>query len=374
MRTERIRREAPGSGARNQFLRETPCLTWCLMQNLVSRGIGRNGGVLSRGAQAGTGRMERSGPGSRRQASAPALRRRSDRMEVQWPLPRAGPTGSSSGSPPPSSSCSRTRRRGRVAEQQGDRPGRRAQARSSTPTPVRDDRRRRRTRSPCSSTSSAPSASTSRTGYGAQIQALAKDGKITLEVPPDRDPGPVSRPRTNYSSRAGAADVLRGGGARPEPVPGLPERAVHEPAGREHPGLTDAQLSDYAKQVGADKASRVHQGRHVRQVSGRAGHRSQDPGHAHDRASTASASTCRTATSRRSTRSSPRTACSPASERQHLPEPRIRTTIDLWCFAPWSGVSGPASTTTTQPPQIDRSAEASARLWLRKTVSSRSRA
>lgn len=90
--------------------------------------------------------------------------------------------------------------------------------------------------------------------YGTQLQALAKDGKITLEYHPIAILDRYSA-GTNYSSRAGAAAFCVAEENDPSRfLDYLNVLFTNQPA-ENSPGLTDAQLSDYAKQVGADKAA-----------------------------------------------------------------------------------------------------------------------
>ncbi|MGN7861674.1 DsbA family protein [Microbacterium sp. 22303] len=93
------------------------------------------------------------------------------------------------------------------------------------------------------------------TQYGSQLQALAKEDKITLEYHPIAILDRFSQ-GTNYSSRAASAAYAV---AQENPDKFLDYLNIlfeNQPT-ENTPGLTDQQLIDYAKQVGADKAEAV---------------------------------------------------------------------------------------------------------------------
>jgi protein-disulfide isomerase len=88
--------------------------------------------------------------------------------------------------------------------------------------------------------------------FGGDLQKLAKENKITLEYHPIAILDRFSQ-GTNYSSRAAAAAYSV---AQENPDKFLDYLNVlfqNQPT-ENTPGLTDQQLIDYAKQVGADKA------------------------------------------------------------------------------------------------------------------------
>ena len=90
------------------------------------------------------------------------------------------------------------------------------------------------------------------TEYGSTLQSLAKENKITLEYHPIAILDRFSQ-GTNYSSRAAAAAYAV---AQENPDKFLDYLNIlfeNQPT-ENTPGLTDQQLIDYAKQVGADKA------------------------------------------------------------------------------------------------------------------------
>ena len=89
------------------------------------------------------------------------------------------------------------------------------------------------------------------TEYGSTLQSLAKENKITLEYHPIAILDRFSQ-GTNYSSRAAAAAYAV---AQENPDKFLDYLNIlfeNQPT-ENTPGLTDQQLIDYAKQVGADK-------------------------------------------------------------------------------------------------------------------------
>ncbi|WP_251445580.1 MULTISPECIES: DsbA family protein [unclassified Microbacterium] len=90
------------------------------------------------------------------------------------------------------------------------------------------------------------------TQFGADLQKLAKEDKITLEYHPIAILDRFSQ-GTNYSSRAAAASYAV---AQENPDKFLDYLNIlfeNQPT-ENTPGLTDQQLIDFAKQVGADKA------------------------------------------------------------------------------------------------------------------------
>ncbi|MGN8026930.1 DsbA family protein [Microbacterium sp. 22242] len=89
--------------------------------------------------------------------------------------------------------------------------------------------------------------------YGGQLQTLAKDGKITLEYHPIAILDRYSA-GTNYSSRAAAASYCVAESNSDKFLDYLNILFKNQPE-ENSPGLTDAQLTDYATQVGADKAA-----------------------------------------------------------------------------------------------------------------------
>lgn len=91
------------------------------------------------------------------------------------------------------------------------------------------------------------------TAYGASLQKLAKENKITLEYHPIAILDRLSQ-GTNYSSRAGASAYCVAQSSPNSFLDYLNTLFANQPA-ENSTGLTDAQLVDYAKQAGADKAA-----------------------------------------------------------------------------------------------------------------------
>ena len=88
--------------------------------------------------------------------------------------------------------------------------------------------------------------------YGSKLQALAKEDKITLEYHPIAILDRFSQ-GTNYSSRAAAA-AYSVAQESPDKFLDYLNLLFEKQPTENTPGLTDQQLIDYAKQVGADKA------------------------------------------------------------------------------------------------------------------------
>lgn len=91
------------------------------------------------------------------------------------------------------------------------------------------------------------------TAYGADLQKLAKDNKITLEYHPIAILDRLSQ-GTNYSSRSGGSAYCVAQSKPSSFLDYLNTLFANQPA-ENSTGLTDAQLVDYAKQSGADKAA-----------------------------------------------------------------------------------------------------------------------
>jgi len=90
------------------------------------------------------------------------------------------------------------------------------------------------------------------TQYGSTLQALAKEDKITLEYHPIAILDRFSQ-GTNYSSRAAAA-AYSVAQENPDKFLDYLNILFQNQPEENSPGLTDQQLIDYAKQVGAEKA------------------------------------------------------------------------------------------------------------------------
>ncbi|MBS1674340.1 MAG: thioredoxin domain-containing protein [Actinobacteria bacterium] len=91
--------------------------------------------------------------------------------------------------------------------------------------------------------------------YGTTLQSLAKDDKITLEYHPIAILDRFSQ-GTNFSSRAAAA-AYSVAQENPDKFLDYLNLLFENQPTENTPGLTDQQLIDYAKQVGADKAESV---------------------------------------------------------------------------------------------------------------------
>jgi len=89
--------------------------------------------------------------------------------------------------------------------------------------------------------------------YGAQLQKAAKDGKITLEYHPISILDRYSQ-GTDYSSRAAGA-VFCVAESTPDSALDYMNALFENQPQENTPGLTDDQLADHAKQVGADEAA-----------------------------------------------------------------------------------------------------------------------